>query len=271
MRPENPHLLIDADILLYTCGFAAEKTYYLVERAGWYGIYNSYKEAKIVASDGDGYTIWSRKEVQPVQNALQNVKTTLKAIKEYWGEPRAVSLFLTGKGNFREMVAITKTYKDNRDPAHRPKHYRAVKDYLINTYGAQVVNGMEADDAIGIKAMELMRNYEPYVIVSNDKDLDQIQGWHYDWTKNAEWFIDSLSAKRVLYTQILCGDSTDNIPGIMSERKAFEAISKCSSINEMQDTVVQAYQKQYGESWKERLKEISSLVLIRTEPLKEAP
>ncbi len=268
LYPEKPHLLIDADIVLYRCGFAAEKTKYCVTVPSRpeAEFFDSHKEAKARAEElGEG-TIWSRKEVEPVSHALENVRGVLTKLKEKY-EPRAVSLFLTGKGNFRDMVAVTKGYKDNRDPSHRPKHYRAIKDYLIASHGAKVINGMEADDAISCEASLLFDSQTPYVVVSNDKDLDQIQGWHYDWTTGNEWYVDYLTSRKVLYCQLLCGDATDNIPGIMSERKAFEAIESCATEDDMKIKVLAAYKERYGDEWKPRLMEINALVRIRTKPL----
>jgi 5'-3' exonuclease len=270
MYPKNPHLLVDADIILYRCGFAAEKTFYLVETGGNKDqsdrqIFDNHKEAKNYSEESKG-TIWSRKEIQPLSFALENVKNVLTKLKQKY-EPRTVSLFLTGKGNFRDTIAKTKEYKDNRDPGHRPKHYRAIKEYLVKTHGATVVNGMEADDAIGIESDAHFIRNDPFVIISNDKDLDQLQGWHYDWTKDIEWYVDYDTSRRVLYTQLLCGDATDNIPGILSERKAFEAINSCKDEQDMKIKVLEAYKERYGDDWEKNLREINSLIRIRTRPL----
>lgn len=271
MYPKNPRLIVDGDIILYRCGFAAEKTHYMVNGSDFdqpeiAGYFDNFKAAKEYAEKVKG-VIWSRKEVQPLSHALENTKTVLTKLKEKY-EPSGVSLFLTGKGNFRDTIAITKGYKDNRDPSHRPKHYRAIKDYLIATHGAQVINGMEADDAIGIEADSLFMANSPFIIVSNDKDLDQIQGWHYDWTKDSEWYVDYITSRKVLYTQLLCGDATDNIPGLMSERKAFETIHECEDDEEeMKIAVLTAYKDRYKDNWEKNLREINALIRIRTKPL----
>ncbi len=268
---KNPELLVDADILLYRCGFAAEKKYYLVtwphpdNRELQAEVFPYYKDAVKYIEDSTipgHYTMWERREVEPVENALSNVKNVIESLRSKY-DPSKITLFLTGKGNFRDTIPTYFEYKDNRDPSHRPKHYKAIKNYLIQSHGARVVNGMEADDAIGIAASTNTN----YVIVSNDKDLDQIPGYHYDWTTDKEWYVDTVDAQRVLFTQILCGDPTDNIPGIMSERKAVELITPLSDISDMASKVIEKYEERYPEDWKDKLKIISALVTIRRNPI----
>ena len=87
------------------------------------------------------------------------------------------SLHLTGKGNFRDEIAVTAPYKGNRKDAEKPKHYKLIRDYLVYSWDAVIWEGMEADDAIAIEATELAGDG---VIVSLDKDLDQVVGWHYN-------------------------------------------------------------------------------------------
>jgi hypothetical protein len=202
---KDPILLIDGDIIRYRCAFAAEKTYYLVTNDGMLEYYDTAKEAKENA--GANY-VWSRKEVQPVEFALQAAKTTMEALVERF-KPSEVEVFLTGPGNFREVVARTKPYKGNRLEA-KPKHFTAVGEYLTQSWGAKSVRGIEADDAIGIG----LTNGDSCIAVSTDKDLRQIAGWHYDWVGCNLFQVSKRGADFTLYSQILTGDSTDNVPGL---------------------------------------------------------
>lgn len=263
---KNPHMIVDADVLLYRCGFAAEKAHYLIEN---YSVLEgdekyvhaaSSKEAQGALEDMPG-VIWTRREVQPVENALNNLKTTIRALVEKYN-PCTASFFLTGKGNFRETVAVAAEYKGNRDPAQRPKHYRALKDYLVAN-GAMIVNGYEADDAVASEAY-LYKDTSKYVVVSNDKDLDQIPGWHYDWTQHKEWYVEPEDAMKVFYIQLLCGDRVDNIPGIMSEKKATEMISGTLSPKQAASACLVAYKEKYGTwDYMQKMGEIAQLVWIK--------
>ena len=120
------------------------------------------------------------------------------------------SLHLTGKGNFRDEIAVTAPYKGNRK-SEKPKHYSLIRDYLVYGWDAVVWNGMEADDAIAIEATELG---DKAVIVSLDKDLDQVVGWHYNFVKSHLYYVDQATASFNFYKQFLVGDAVDNIKGV---------------------------------------------------------
>ena len=88
------------------------------------------------------------------------------------------SMHLTGKNNFRYQIATTVPYKGNRVDKPKPKHLAFLRNYLVKEWGASISEGEEADDTIAIEATKLGDNC---VIVSLDKDLDQIVGWHYNF------------------------------------------------------------------------------------------
>lgn len=121
------------------------------------------------------------------------------------------SLHLTGKGNFRDEIAVTAPYKGNRKDAEKPKHYKLIRDYLVYAWDGVIWQGMEADDAIAIEATELGNKG---VIVSLDKDLDQVVGWHYNFVKGLLYYIDQETASLNFYRQFLVGDAVDNIKGV---------------------------------------------------------
>lgn len=53
------------------------------------------------------------------------------------------STYLTGGGNFRYDIATTYSYKGNRKDKERLVHLNAARDYLVDYWGAVVVNGKE--------------------------------------------------------------------------------------------------------------------------------
>ena len=169
-------------------------------------------------------------------------------------------IYLTGKGNFREEIAVTKEYKGGRGA--KPYHYANVRAYL-ESLGAIVVDGMEADDAM---AIEQMKAYwygceGESVICSRDKDLRQVPGYHYGWeTHNqpeyAMKWTDELGSieltdknklkgdgLKFFYAQLIMGDSTDNIPGIKGKGDvfAYNLLESCTSEAEMSELVRRAY------------------------------
>src|SRR5512139_4038799 len=102
--------------------------------------------------DGDiiRYSVGFAAEDDPIEYCLHSVKLLLQNIIKESGAD-SYRLFLTGPGNFREKVAVTKPYKGNRDPLNKPVHYAAIKEYLVKHWNAEVVDGYEADDAMGIE------------------------------------------------------------------------------------------------------------------------
>lgn len=149
--------------------------------------------------------------------------------------------FLTGSNNYRKEIAVTAPYKGNRTQ-ERPKHYNLIREYLEKAWGCVVVDGQEADDAIGIKAYKF-DNTEDYVIMSIDKDLDMIRGWHYNFIKDNKYFVDDQEAIKHFYTQILTGDRVDNIVGLkgIGPKKAAKILEDCKTEEEMYKAVLEAY------------------------------
>ena len=149
--------------------------------------------------------------------------------------------YLTGSNNFRKEVAVTAPYKGNRT-ADKPIHYDLIREYLISAWGCVVQEDQEADDAIGIRAYEF-EDTEDFVIMSIDKDLDMIRGWHYNFIKDDKYFVDDQAAIKHFYTQILTGDRVDNIVGLkgIGPKKAAKILEDCVTEADMYTAVLEAY------------------------------
>lgn len=115
-------------------------------------------------------------------------------------------IFISGTDNFR--YKLFPDYKANRLHVTRPTHLGAVKQFLVRKWGAEIVNGYEADDSIGIAATENS------VICSIDKDLKQIAGEHYNFVKDEFEVVSPQDASFNLLAQMLIGDASDNIRGV---------------------------------------------------------
>ncbi len=184
--------LVDSDIFAYQCGFASQSTV-------------------------DGVIT-----AEPVINALAMTKRALTAIFEElhgWlgqsGESLgAIELYLTGTGNFREQVATIRGYKANRAGKPKPVHYQAIRDYMTAHWGARVVDGMEADDALAIEACKEGYDADRVCVVSVDKDLKTVPGLLYNASKREAHLITEQEAMVSFYRQMVEGDSSDNILGI---------------------------------------------------------
>lgn len=225
-------IAVDADPLVYRSGFAAEEVEYHVD---WIeetadedvchelifptmGAFNEYLAEQGMEEYKDVlFSIERVVKPEPVSFCLSTAKRTLRAMR--WEAANTlkvpmkdvqVRLFLTGPGNFREAISKRVVYKGNRDLSHKPFHYQALRDYLTNIWGATVVTGMEADDAVSIA----MKSGEAQVVATTDKDLNMVPGWHYDYAKKKMYHVDEPMARRFFWAQVLAGDPVDNIPGI---------------------------------------------------------
>jgi 5'-3' exonuclease len=167
------------------------------------------------------------------------------------------SMHLTGKNNFRYQIATTVPYKGNRVDKPKPKHLAFLRDYLVKEWGASISEGEEADDTIAIEATKLGDNC---VIVSLDKDLDQISGWHYNFVKHLSYYIKPEEGLVKLYTQMLTGDAADNIKGLfrVGPVKAAKIIGDTTNELELYNKVLEAYE---GDA--ERVLENAQLLFLR--------
>ena len=126
-------------------------------------------------------------------------------------------LHLTGSGNFRKEIAVTVPYKGNRKDNAKPVHYDVLRKHLVDHWCATVSDGIEADDKLAMRQHELteeFNNREASVIVTLDKDLNQVEGWHYNFVKDTMYDVTKDEAVLSFYKQFLTGDRIDNIVGV---------------------------------------------------------
>jgi|TARA_R110000796_G_scaffold10656_3_gene35336 hypothetical protein len=150
------------------------------------------------------------------------------------------TLYLTGSNNFRHDVAVSYPYKGNRK-APKPDHLKPLRAHLIKEWNAYVCEGEEADDTIGIACTDKL---DKCIIVTLDKDLDQLQGWHYNFHRKTHYYTTLQQAERFFYKQLLTGDTTDNIIGLkgIGPVKAEKILgTENISEKEMYDKCLEAY------------------------------
>lgn len=254
-------LLVDADLLAYEAASAAEMV-------------------------DEGY------ERRNFDWVIEYLEDTITRIKEAVGDVTSTEFYLTGKGNFRFDIATVKPYKGNRKD-DKPFYLPSVRKLLEVKYGAIVVDDMEADDMLAIRAEEEMSRRCPVTIASRDKDLRQVSCYQYSWElgKQPEWgpelvdYIGNLDAKfsdkilkngeqsqaikklsgtglKWFYAQCITGDSTDNIPGLEGKGAslAYELLNDTQDEEQMFRAVLGAYKDKYAEDAAERLLEQGRLL-----------
>jgi hypothetical protein len=254
--------LIDGDMMLYECCFAAE-----------------YRKKDA--------TDWEFPEFESIRNILDSKILEIKARLETEEDP---IIFITDnkwlaerqertfQPLFRFDVAVTKPYKHGRT-SEKPFHFYNLLFYMMLNYNCSiVVDGLEADDALGIYQCQ----NEGTIICSRDKDLRQIPGLHYSWETGVNpsfgphkaqglgriWYVKDkvygLGWKWFFY-QMLIGDPVDGIGGCkgVGEKKAFPLLVDANSIEEMYQIVQRTYKKVYGKEYWYTFQEMGELLFIR--------
>lgn len=203
----------------------------------------AYRSAAASENDDVNIAIWRMEDM--IDNTLAETKSD------------EFSIFLSGATNFR--TTVYPEYKANRPP-ERPRHLKALKEYLVEKYSAETSVDCEADDLLGIAQCSQQNT----VICSLDKDLRMIPGNHYSWaisgkitrgpnagktwTRDAEHIkVEEFEGLVRFYTQILTGDRTDNVmgasgigvakagrllEGLRTEQELYEAVQSCFSTEE---------------------------------------
>lgn len=202
-------------------------------------------------------------------------------------------IYLTGPGNYRMNVATIKPYKGTRVGLEKPHHWETVSRRLKDYWGAITVNGIEADDWLGVRGTEEGDNY---TAASRDKDIRQIgECLHYSWAcgvtqpeippykvdglgfVDAQWKMVGQKKPQkqwklvgygtaFLYGQLLTGDSVDNIPGCRGVGPSAipDLFRECQTEEDYFKACVYQYHRVYGDSWRKYLTEnFNLLYLIR--------
>jgi 5'-3' exonuclease len=178
----------------------------------------------LLAVDADSlvYSHGFPNDGKPLGFATKSLNGHLERMVETLGDATAeeidVKVFLGGKGNFRNELAVSQPYKGTRT-SRRPEHYDALRGYMDEWYDTTFVDGMEADDAVSLLLWEDYQRCETQddynvVVASLDKDLRNTPGMHlHSKTLELTWVTEQ-EASDNFHTQLLKGDKTDNIRGL---------------------------------------------------------
>ena len=218
--------LIDGDVLTYLAGFAAQKTIWTHKPSGeWFEGKRAANEwwASQSPNKMDLEEEWTSEiKVEPWSNCQFIIDGKIGECK-HMTKCDDVMVFLTPSSTFRHDLAFTKGYKENRKGAPKPVYYDDIRKYLEDEYRAVTGDNVEADDLMG------MAQTDDSCICSNDKDMLQIPGRHYNFTKDKDeafTTVPPVEAERWFFQQLLSGDTTDNIPGIpkLGKKKAADIV-----------------------------------------------
>ena len=272
-RPNNGRVaLIDGDVIVYRIGFSVQKDVYTLEYEGNLHRFegkralNTFLYEEKLPPDSEDVIINMHTEVEPVQNAYHSINILLDQILEAT-DAEDYEIYISGPTNFRTEIARTAPYKGNRT-GRKPEYYDDIRNWLVQYKGAQISDGIEADDVLSI----CQYNRDNTVIVSIDKDLDMVPGDHYNWVSNTLYTISPLEGARNFWTQMITGDTVDNIKGIpgLGKVKASKHLAGCKDFYEMFQVVLKLYTEHFKEEAQSRFVENSILLwMLRHESEKK--
>lgn len=207
--------------------------------------------------DGDliAYINAAASENDPVEIACMRVTQMMHSILDTTNAD-TFRVFLSGADNFR--YDINPEYKANRKDTPDPRWRAACKEFLVTEWDAEVTEGYEADDALGIhqdKLGETNKWHEGIyktIICSIDKDLDMIPGLHYSWPivrkgvtvrEGIIYEVSEIEGLKSFYRSLLVGDRSDNIVGVagIGKVKAAKLIDHLQTEEEMYTVVCRLY------------------------------
>lgn len=115
--------------------------------------------------------------------------------------------------NFRHTVAKTAPYKGFR--GEKPPMLPVVRQHMLDSWDAFLAPAtMECDDVIAMNVVQnQVHGSTTEVILSIDKDFDQIACDRYNFVTGKTTSPDAWEACKNVYKQILTGDAVDNIKG----------------------------------------------------------
>ena len=171
-------------------------------------------------------------------------------------------LSLDSESNFRNAIAVTAPYKGNRKAA-KPHHYDLIRDRLLTYWEFHGIIGQEADDSL---AQEQTEQGDKTVIVSIDKDMLQVPGWHYNFVNRTMRHVCYGVGFKSFCLQMLTGDRVDNIVGLKgvgpkTANKILEEIHH-TELNVLLYEVAAQYKK-HGDTELKHFKENAKLLWLR--------
>lgn len=225
----------------------------------------------IIDADSIIYILaWKFRELREGFEALmeQEVNNFMVDVIVATGATHYIGAF-TPKKNFRYEIAVTKGYKANRPPS--PDWIQFWKPKILKMcerkYGFITGENIEADDILSILHKGVYETDE-VILCSPDKDMKQLPGRHYNYTKQTFAEITPEEAVTNFWTQVLVGDTSDNYGGAkgIGPKKAAKILAVPA--DQYQNVVEATFQHIYGEGWEQFYQESVSLVRL-VEPTTE--
>jgi len=197
--------------------------------------------------DGDVLLYLSMWNMETVDEAKDKFDSVFSEIMESVFAKDYVMAF-GGPNNFRNDLYSEYKLSAGRvkSRSNKPTWFDDLKSHAVNYDGSILCDGYEADDQVRIWALEV-KDKTNAIVVSVDKDLDCIEGLHYNPRNKNIYTVEEDYADYFYWKQLLMGDSTDNIPGIegIGPKKAEAYLINAKTQKERKALVCKAYYSHY--------------------------
>jgi 5'-3' exonuclease len=225
-------------------------------------------DIEIYAFDGKDKVFTEEEDAKYFDAAWGHFKHLIRSVQEATFSDDSL-IAVKHEYNFRDV--LYPDYKANRKSnktSYTAKFVPMIRQRAVDEGIAVSSIGREADDMLRIWATECERVGNEYTICSNDKDLKCIPGKYYHLVKNELYIISEEEAHRQFYEQLLQGDSTDNVPGIVGvgEKKAKAWLANCHTEEEFRAAVIDAYKKVYEDEWHDYLLSNGKMLYLQKHP-----
>jgi len=201
-------------------------------------------------------SIWGATSTKDIKKKLD--QTIVNIMSDLEGGNGMIAI--KGVGNFRKD--IYPEYKGNRKKElteEEKKFFEYAYNYLKEGWKSVTADDMEADDLLAMWQTE-----EPGIIVSIDKDMLQVPGLHYNTRRKEYMNINEEEASLLLHTQVMMGDSVDNIPGLrgigkVKASKVLEGVPMSQHLSKVKDF----WKQYYGRGWEDNMQLNMDLIYLR--------
>lgn len=165
----------------------------------------------------------------------------------------AIHTFIGSLGNFRKF--IYPEYKANRKKSSYPAVLNDLKMEIAKSekHDGIFSYGCESDDSVASywNVLKDIHGRDNVIIASIDKDFKQLPCLFFDFYRD-RYELTSFTeedATRNLWTQVITGDSTDNIKGVRGygEKKAEKWLKEAKNEFQMLLKTFRLYRQVYGE------------------------
>jgi hypothetical protein len=217
--------------------------------------------------------------------AFQTIKQKIEAIVEASGCDD-YRVCIQGEGNFRKFYESQFVqYKAQRVP--KPLLFAECFEYMERKYKEKCIvsRGEETDDLVNIRAWNALREgtSDNLVVAYVDKDITangQGQYLNYNKLDKGVFWQDAKSQYTEYWTQVICGDTADNIMGLEVVHQdtkdkygiktngagpvaASKLLSGCTTEKEMVERVIEAYSLSWPDDYQQRLADNAFFLYLR--------